>query len=200
MDRKPGAWIAMSVLVLAGCTPAGDSAGPSLEDEACALVEEVLEAEPSYDPAYHEQGLEFQLPILADCVVTFAEYEQAVLAEVDCVRREGFEIEGPSSYPEGGMVVYPGGDPRLFLYTWAVNVHDDEAFDDVSARCDAQWSYWVKAVWSAQHAPTESEVQAWLERAWECAAEQGFPISDPPTLDDAANAVFPGSGCEPWLP
>jgi hypothetical protein len=62
-----------------------------------------------------------------------------------------------------------------------------------------QWRYLIEQIWLHQQAPTPEEVNAWLDRAWECARHKGIYVSDPPDLaQDVSRVVNPQSGCEPW--
>ncbi len=116
------------------------------------------------------------------------------------MRDDGFDVEGPLRYPDGYLVVSPGSDPRNRLTLRALNADDPDGrdrFGEVSQHCEAQWYYAVERMWDKQFEPTEQEIRAWLERAWDCAEEQGVPLGNPPTQDDAITAV--AHGCEPWL-
>lgn len=176
----------VAVVTLLGCSP-----GPT-PNPTPIVFHGRLPADPGPDVG----GRALQEAIFADGVVTFDEYERAFAAAIQCMRDEGFDVEGPLRYPDGFVAVQPGFDPRLKL-TLVAHVEGDEndRFGEVNARCQAQWSYAVEWVFLHQFAPTEAEIQAWLERAWECARRLGLPLSDPPTVEDAVNAVPP---CEPW--
>jgi hypothetical protein len=165
-----------------------------------ALIQQVMAEPLPADPGPDVGGRALQEQVFADGVVTFDEYRRAVLAAVECVRAEGFQVAGPFRFPEPGAVlaVEPGVDPGLRL-SWTVTVRDageDQRLSEVDARCQSQWSYRIEQVWLRKHAPTQEEVQAWLERAWGCARERGLPLSDPPTEVDALDAV--SFGCHPW--
>lgn len=180
------ALVAVITAVGIGCSPAPvPSATP-------ILFHGRLPADPGPDIG----GRALQEAIFADGKVTFDEYERAFSAAIQCMRDEGFDVEGPLRYPDGYVPVMPGFDPRLKL-TLNAHVGEDaeDRFGEVNARCQAQWSYAVEWVFLHQFAPTEEEIQRWLERAWACAREHGLPVSDPPTVEEAIRAVPP---CEPW--
>jgi hypothetical protein len=157
----------------------------------------VFDEDPGWDPGPDVGGKALRDEVFSDGEVTFDEYERAVTAAVQCMRDAGFDVEGPLQYPDGGIVVVPGWDPRLRL---GIRAHPGEdpqdIFGDVNGRCQAQWSWHIEQVWFQEHEPTEAETQAWLERAWECAGRQGAPIASPPTVEDALNSV--AYGCRPW--
>jgi hypothetical protein len=188
--RRGSVGAALAVVVAAlliGC-----SAGPPT-----AATPIVFDEPPPFDPGPDVGGRALQQAIFADGVVTHDEYERAYTAAIQCMRGEGFEVEGPLRYPDGPLVFTVGADPRLRL-TLAARPGDDpeDRFGEVNGRCLAQWSYAVEQVYLRQFAPTEDEFQAWLERAWECARDRGLPLSDPPTSQEASDAVL--FGCQPW--
>lgn len=150
------------------------------------------------DPGPDVGGRALQELVFADGEVTFAEYERATVAAIQCMRDEGFQVEGPLRYPDGGLlIVEPGHDPRLRLSLRAdVGNDPTDRFGRVNGRCRAQWSYAIEQVYLRQFAPSEEEVRAWLERAWACGRERGLPLSNPPTENEALDAV--GQGCRPW--
>lgn len=149
------------------------------------------------DPGPDVGGRALQEQVFADGKVTFDEYERAMTAAIQCMRDEGFDVEGPLRYPDGYLVVSPGWDPTLWL-TLQARPGDDptDRFGRVNARCIAQWSFAIESVYLRQFSPTEDEVRAWLERAWACRVEKGLPISNPPTEEEAGEAV--AYGCRPW--
>lgn len=150
-----------------------------------------------FDPGPDVGGRALQDEIFADGQVTFDEYERAYTAAIQCMRDEGFEVQGPLRYPDGYTVVEPGWDPNHWL-TSRARVADDptDRYGEVNGRCQAQWSYAVETVYRRQFEPSEEEVQAWLQRAWDCARDNGLEVSTPPTVEEATAAV--SFGCRPW--
>jgi hypothetical protein len=151
-----------------------------------------------FDPGPDVGGRALQQEIFADGEVTSDEYERAVTATVQCIRDEGFGVDGPLRYPEGYTVTVPGYDPSLWLL-YRIDAGDDpqDRAGDVDGRCQAQWSFAVQAVYTRQFEPTEEEIRAWLQRAWDCAKEKGLPLSSPPTVQEATDVV--AFDCRPWL-
>jgi hypothetical protein len=193
--------LAAATLLASGCSspPAYDEARPRASTTLGAVDGRTPHDDAGFasPPPVDEAAADLQERVLADGEVTPAEYEQATQATVDCVRAEGYTVEGPARYPDAPVYhSAPGADPRDYLYWAATGVDDDEAFYAVSDRCTAEWSERVEAAWQAQHAPSEEEVQAWLERAWECMRERGLPLSDPPTDEEADLSIQ--HGCRPW--
>lgn len=185
------------VFVVVSCTQPQETTADS--EEGRALVEKVLQQALPFDPGPDEGGSALRDEIFADFRVTFDEYERAVTAAVECMRRQGFDIEGPTRYPDGAYaVIVPGMDPTKVLTWAAVNPADEDRWLEVSGTCQAQWLYHVEAVWKLQNEPSERDVQEWLSRAWTCGAGKGLELSEPPTIDEALEAV--NLGCRPWEP
>lgn len=179
--------LVVAALLVAACSELGSSPEPIVWNEPLP-----------YDPGPDVGGLTLQSEIFSDGEVTFDEYERAFTAGVECMRVEGFDVEGPLRYPDGPLVMEPGIDPRhrLTLVAHDVTPDVDERWSDVNQRCQVQWYYMVEQVYLRQFNPTEEELRAWLERAWACALEKNMGLSDPPTEEEAMAAV--GSGCRPW--
>lgn len=173
--------------------------GPS-----ASIIREVLTQALPFDAAPDPAGLQLAATVFADGEVSFAEYERAMAATVTCITSNGFEVNGPLRYPDGFLVVVPGVNPNIYLsYEVLMGDESDEetelALSAVMEQCDVQWRWWIEQVWLRQHEPSEIDIQRWLDRAWECARQRGYEISEPPSADDDLHkVVFPGSGCEPW--
>ena len=151
-----------------------------------------------YDPGPDVGGLTLQKQMFSDGEVTFAEYEQAMTAGIQCMRDEGFQVEGPLRYPDGGYELEVGYDPthELNLLAYGISQADDARWSDVNQRCQAQWYEAVQGAYLAQFVVTGAELRAWLERAWTCAKEKGRELSNPPTESEALDSVV--FGCRPW--
>lgn len=151
------------------------------------VIIEYLRAE--YDLPYTEESLAFHREIFADGEVTYEEYERAVYATIECARDRGFEVEGPWR----GLSVQIGRDITKILAVTYVDRPDGH----LAIECQEMWSLRIETIWVIATAPTEQEVQIWLEAAWDCASERGLPLSDPPTIEEAQDATR--QGCQPWL-
>lgn len=188
----------LSLLIVGACGTASEeprnSASGSDSKLIAAVTAEALPAKPGPDAG----GKALEEEIFSDGVVSFSEYERSVLAALQCVRDHGFEVEGPFRYPDPNaeIGIEPGADPTNHLTWHGINIEEDEQFGTVSGACQAQWSYRVEQVWLRKNAPTQDEIQAWLERAWECARKEGMSLSAPPTEEEAVMAVL--HGCRPW--
>lgn len=178
--------------------PPGTRAAEAPGTSATAPEPIVFDEPLPFDPGPDVGGLTLQQELLADGEVTFDEYERAFTAGVECMRDEGFEVDGPLRFPDGGIGVEPGVDPRhqLSLLAYGITSEEDQRWSDVNQRCQVQWYYMVERTYLEQFIPTEEETRAWLERAWDCAAASGMQLTDPPTLEEAVLSV--GFGCRPW--
>lgn len=194
------ALLALLALVLLGCSASGsdDETGVvTVDPERRAAVERVMAAPPIMDPGPDVGGLSTQRAMLADYWVTFAEYEQAMRAAVGCIEDAGFTVNDFGRWPDHpGLMIAPGLDPTLY-FAWSYPLQPDGSpISDVELSCRAQWSSWVEEVWQIQNTPTVEQQQAWLERAWACGREREVRMADPPTENDAVEAIY--AGCRPW--
>lgn len=157
----------------------------------------VFEGRLPFDPGPDVGGTALQEEVFADGEVTFDEYERAMEAAVQCMRDEGFEVDGPLRYPDGPIAIEPGMDPtqRLTLRARVANDPTDR-FGEVNGRCLAQWAYAIEQEYLRPFEPTEAQIRDWLERAWTCLEERGGSVSSPPTAEEAMDAVR--LGCRPW--
>ncbi len=143
------------------------------------------------------ESLALEERVFADGEVTFAEYEEAMSATVVCLRDEGFVVEGPLRYGQGGfLVIAPGVDPSIHLSYFGVDVREPE-YSQAAELCDSRWRLRIETVWLGQHEPTAEQIQAWLDAAWECGAEKGISIHDPPDPSLDLSPVL-AAGCQPW--
>lgn len=159
-------------------------------------ISEAVRAAISNEYRFTEESLAFQIEVFSDGELTRAEYERAKFAAADCQRARGHNVIGPLQYgPDTGGLLWIGGDPRRFVYTFIVDP-GPTASDD-GQLCQEIWDFTVTETWVAIHEPTEEEKVLWLEAAWTCARERGLPVSDPPSEREAMNST--AHGCEPWL-
>lgn len=153
-------------LVCAGCS-AGSSTHSSAPTTAAPL------------PAPSSPDGSLQDAILADGVVTDAEFNSANQATVECIRRLGFDAE---MLPDGAM-------------TYSA---DESLADEVEAAafaCETEYNTRVQLRYSIGHLPPEFDVEA----VWDCLEERGIvdrAANDDPVeafqLADAADSAATG--------
>lgn len=150
-------------VVCVGCS-AGSSANSIASTTAAPL------------PSLSAPDGSLQDAILADGVVTDAEFSSANQAAAECIRRLGF---GAEVLPDGGIRTS----------------YDDDQSDDVDAAqysCETQYNTQVQLRYSIGHLPPEFDVEA----VWDCLEERGIvdrKANDDPVeafqLADAANSA-----------
>lgn len=143
-----------------------------------------------------DESIALHLRVFADGQVEYSEYEEAMFAAAECAAEMGHEIVGPfvSDPAEGWGQIEVGVDPSNFLMVLARD--PSPQFGEDAELCQSVWQWRIDDVWRAIHEPTESEIRLWLRAAWSCAKQQGIPLSDPPTEEEAVDAV--SLGCRPW--
>lgn len=121
---------------------------------------------------------EFQLEIIADGEVTYAEMERAAYSYIGCME-ESLGIRG--------QVEHAGGKEDEFGYGFfdpsggiGEKMESDEAI-----RCYEEYLSVVEFRWADEIGFTEAERQALFERVAECLRESGLDVADssPKTLD-----------------
>ena len=121
----------------------------------------------------------FQREILADGVVTFAEYERAVFRTVQCIRELGYHVDGPKLGARG-----------VFYEYWVtVGPAGSEATSEAQDRCDAEYLAWVDFAWAKENELTGAELEAELERLGTCLREAGVEVPAEATVDDFIELV-----------
>lgn len=173
--------------------------GPGATGGDEALIAEALAAPLPAEPGPDDGGEAFQQEVFSDGVVTFEEYRRAVTSAMACIERAGFTVEGPFRYPDdpqAPIVIAPGEDPSDRLTYVVAATGDDRRRSRVLEGCEMRWLYRIEYVWLGKHAPSEEEIEAWNQRATDCARAHGLPVSDPPTADEVAHAF--AQGCRPW--
>lgn len=156
-----------TALLIAGCSGAADQEGSSWDPMIAGMV---------------ATAKGFQADLLSDGDLTYAEYERAVLAQVQCMEDAGYEANGPMP-SRGHQIVYDyeavKGDPDALVST----------FDD----CYSQYLDVVEPVWAYLHQPTEQEKFDEIQSLSACLFEAGSDVPDDPTYGELLDLV-PGAG------
>ncbi len=121
----------------------------------------------------------FQREILADGIVTRAEYERAIAATIACMQQQGLAVTGPLEINAGRFLGYvvglgpdegPGGAPS-------------DTFESVQTLCEATYLDGIAAAWIVQQQPTGSEAEAVRIDYVECLRERGLDIDSNASID-----------------
>lgn len=156
---------ALSVPAGAAC---GDDGGA--DDPSRALERELREAAPAgiIPPGVEVSG--YQREVFADGVVEYAEYEEAVLRTVACMRDAGLVVADPAPSAGGRFLEYSyevvaGSEAELP----AATAEADAAY----VRCYVEFESLVGEAWLRQTAPSEEELDAALEGLAGCLRDAG---------------------------
>ncbi len=131
---------------------------------------------------------EFQRDLLADKVITFAEYEKATLATIQCLREAGLTVQGP--YPRSET------DDRYLEYSFGfqgvASADVDENNKKMFAtgdRCESAYRTDVARVWQFQHLLTPQARQEQKLLIIECLRQAGMSIAPEASHQDVLRAA-----------
>ena len=123
-----------------------------------------------------------------DDIVTFEEYEVAVLNTLDCAR-------------EGGITVTDAAPNRRQKYSWNATWPDDLAGGHVVLeQCRQTYLNTIAQVWTRYTAPSEEELQEAREALASCLRARGVAVPDPvdrETLSRLGGLGTPGGRASP---
>lgn len=117
-----------------------------------------------------------QRPAFDDGIISFEEYERAVLSTATCLTDAGVQ-NGPKLEADG------------FTYNLGITTPDSpegEAQYEEARRCQRVHMFAIEAAWLTQHQPTEAEIQAAREALAVCLRELGIDVPDNPSSPDFA--------------
>ena len=127
----------------------------------------------SADYVFQPTISEYEAPLLSDGVVTFAEYEEAVLATVACLRQSGVVASDPTLDQAG----------RIFVYSYEVSESESETLEDAQARADAVYSTCfttyeddLQNTWLRQTEPDSEERAALVAELLRCLEREGLSV------------------------
>jgi hypothetical protein len=194
--------ILAAALLAGGCRgPADDVApiasGPSLASSTGELAEaDDLSPRPQgTELTDDEAGRAFQDAVLQAGSVSFEGYEAAMAAAVACVRAGGFEVTYPAE--EEVRMVDPAIPPGAILGFDAHIEPGGPSAADLILECQERWSFRVQDAWLQQLEPSAEDRLRATEAAWACGEERGQALSDPPTIQEAHEAIV-RYDCQPW--
>jgi hypothetical protein len=126
---------------------------------------------------------QFQRELLADGTVTFAEYERATLATIDCLEDAGLVVDGP--YPRNGV------DTRFLEFSYGFDEIPSDQLEFTNQRmvaagdaCEREFRFDVARVWEYQHLLTPEERERQRVLLIDCLQVAGVDIADSATDED----------------
>jgi hypothetical protein len=153
--------LALVAAAVIACGGGGDGAGPAREAEGVKLSDMELAALPSIGPVSDRVRA-----ILADQILTTAEYELAWLEREECLLESGFSNQRPGA--RGGWWRSSSG----------------EASEQLWRQCNADILV-LSWIWSAHHRPTELELRAARETLARCLEDlSGATLPEHPSTED----------------
>jgi len=155
----------VSVAAVAACGKDSEADDPSR-----ALERELREAAPAGIIPPGVEVSEYQREVFADGVVEYAEYEEAVLRTVGCMREAGLVVDDP----------VPSSGGRFLEYSYEVLADSDAELaaataeaDAAYARCYVEFEALVGEAWLRQTAPSEEELDEALDGLAGCLRDAG---------------------------
>ncbi len=132
---------------------------------------------------------EFQREILADGVVTFAEYEGAVLAGARCVADRGVSVEPPFWDENAYRFVYY---TKVELPPEATPAEEQAAVDlmnSVSDDCWREYQAFVEQAWDNQSIPEADERARLVDQLVSCIRSAGVEVGMSPSYEDLSDLM-----------
>ncbi len=155
------AYVRAAVLAaLATATITTFACGSGNDDSSPEHLEEVRET-------LRQHTTPEQFVYLEDGVVTFEEYEAAMLTTVRCVEEAGFSA---TISQEGTLLRVRGGAVS--------SLSESRRWGEVYNKCWEQYSDDVEALWQAQNAPSEAERREQEGRVLECVRDANIEVDD----------------------
>lgn len=205
--RLAALWCIVTVAMLASCGSAEPSGADGDTLSSGVNVDTTVKLTQSKVLEIQRTSSEFQVGLLQDGVLTFSEYESAILAAVRCEEAAGFKI---LAFPIPGKPGRPG--PELstrgeYQYVQASDDGADRAeLGAALQRCEEEYVSIVKPLWAEHVAPTASELQGARNEIGSCLRDQGVAVSRQPSGDELMKLAFPPDGhpnkpqpAEPYL-
>lgn len=175
---------------------------------APSATEAKVSVGPYVIPAHDLQGWlasasEPERTLFEDGVLTFAEYQSAVMQTISCMESAGVTVVHFPGYGRGG-IGEPG--PRLsrrgvYSYVGAVNGAADRPPTEAAAATAAckSGSAQVEFAWAQHTAPSEVELQAMRDQMAKCLRDAGATLSqDHPSDADLKRAKSAGASEETY--
>lgn len=137
-------------------------------------------------------------PLIADGVITRAEYQAAVDATVTCLETHGFQVVHLTENVQGLFGSYgrlganaagPAANSRgVIEYAATGGSKSVEANSAMVASCK-QGSAVIEALWQQQAAPTEAERQAMRDAMATCLLRRGYEVAEHPSEEQLLRVV-----------
>lgn len=151
----------LAVILVSGCSNSSDKAAEPFGGKLQYIA---VDAPP-------EQRAAFE-----DGVITFQEYEQAVLKMANCLRQEGIawepKLDPSGKYYDNGVNI-PAGPPEEVARKSA-------AID----RCEGQYVEATLTGWQMQNNPTQKELEDARKALAECLRNRGISVPENPVEQD----------------
>ncbi len=195
-------WTALAVILVAACTGGDDSSppvlsagdGPQVESSSDeSTMSDILAAAQDEDagPGQPEETTgtlssdisALQEAALSDGIVTFSEYEAALLSHIECAESEGLSIFDLSYDRVYGQ----------FEYLFSSGTADPEESRNDLETHDRCYEYHVEAVefaWTSRPSPGEEELAAVRPAVASCLNDYGIDVSTDFLVDEALQLTY----------
>lgn len=175
---------ASALLLTTGCTSPGAAPAPTPTATASETPDAADRAAQAVENARAAGADPSQIEILQDGVVTFEEYEAAMLRSLECMRGHGFDVRVNGTKPSDGVEVLDfevrPTSPELEFSNEDAVAKVEECRDVWSAEVDAFWQVWSPD--AVAFAERRDAAVAPAMRA--CLEEHGVTVADDATMRD----------------
>lgn len=140
----------------------------------------------------------YQRDLIEDGRLTFAEYEAAAFATVDCLERAGytvFHVPGELEHDRTNATPGPGLSARG-RYKFDVGAASSERAGllEASGRCRAEYFDLLDLIWAEHTAPSEQDLQRGRAMIGACLRDKGLTIPDNPSQQELFVHAWPPDG------
>lgn len=140
----------------------------------------------------------YQKNLIQDGRLTFAEYEAAALATVDCLEKAGyavFHVPGELEYNRALATPGPGLSARgRYTFDIGADPSNRAGLLNDSVRCRAEFFDLVDLLWAEHTAPTEHDLQLGRAMIGACLRGKGLSVPENPSQKELFVHAWPPDG------
>lgn len=149
--------------------------------------------------AMNQEGISaYQKNLIQDGRLTFAEYESAAFATVDCLEKAGFtvfHVSGELEYDRSQATPGPGLSARgRYKFDAGAAPSQRAELAEASGQCRAEYFDLVDLLWAEHTAPSEQDLQLGREMIAACLREKGLLVPDNPSQQELFVLAWPPDG------